>query len=492
MISETKDISERALGVVWNLHKDVFTYKIQWKSEPLTNRGVLSVIFSIYDPFGFVGPALFMGKLIFQQLCSIKIDWDDAIPEDLILKWKEWIEALPLLSNYEVQRCIKPVQFSLGTSDIHIFGDASKKGLGSVAYIRNENSDTSINCSILMAKTRIAPLKKVTIPRLELSASQLCITIGNMLKRELNIKVRDMHFWTDSMIVLKCINNDKRRFPRFVANRIGFIRDHSSPQQWHYVPSDLNPADFASRGMDIEKFLENKLWKNGPDFLWQTLESWPKENETKIDETNEINFSTNVNTETIANPDSNSFENPIKKLICISSTWEVLLRKVAWLLKIKVFLKERTSVNEKLRFSDLQDAENLIVAYVQQEAFQKEFSDVKSQGYVNRNSSLRVLCPYIDDKNLLRVKGRTEKANISSYTKHPLILPKHHRICDLIARSIHRQVGHLGRESTLYQIRQKFWIIHANSLVRNIVKHCLICRIIEQKPCEQIMANLPF
>ena len=91
----------------------------------------------------------------------------------------------------------------------------------------------------------------------------------------------------------------------------------------------------------------NKLWKNGPDFLWQTPESWPKENETKIDETNEVNFSTNVNTETIANPDSNSFENPIKKLICISSTWEVLLRKVAWLLKIKVFLKERTTVNEK-------------------------------------------------------------------------------------------------------------------------------------------------
>ena len=66
-----------------------------------------------------------------------------------------------------------------------------------------------------------------------------------MLKRELNIKVRDMHFWTDSMILLKCINNDKRRFPRFVANRIGFIRDHSSPQQGHYVLSDLNPADFG-------------------------------------------------------------------------------------------------------------------------------------------------------------------------------------------------------------------------------------------------------
>ena len=123
-----------------------------------------------------------------------------------------------------------------------------------------------------MAKSRVPPLKPVTIPRLELTAALVSVKISAILQRDFEYEEITETFWTDSKVVIGYISNDARRFHVFVANRVQQIRDHTSPSQWKYVETDLNPADDASRGQNAQGLIENSRWWTGPDFLWKPLE----------------------------------------------------------------------------------------------------------------------------------------------------------------------------------------------------------------------------
>lgn len=487
-IERDDDIQERALGVIWCLKSDEFKFKIDLKNEPLTKRGVLSVIFSIFDPFGFVGPALLIGKSIFQQLCRLKIDWDTEIPHEVAQEWQAWVAELPLLSEFSVTRPLKHPGFSPIEKELHLFGDASEKGYGTVAYVRFVDSSGKVSCSILMAKTRLAPLKKVTVPRLELAAAHLCVVVRNIIRRELDIEFDKEWYWTDSMIVLQCLNNDKKRFQRFVANRLGFIREHSEPSQWHHVPSNLNPADCASRGVNIRNFVKNEEWKSGPQFLWQTPFVFPSTKEIDVSPPEELCKSERETTCLSAVIEQ---KEPITAIIEASSTWEGLKRKVAWLRKFTLMLKEKSFHPSRLCLKDIQTAEVKIIRHVQHKSFATEFQDILQHGSVKKSSPLRHLTPEIGTDDVLHVKGRLQNANISFVSKHPPILPEGHPVSLLIVQAAHKKVGHLGRESTINQIRQNYWIIGVNKMVKRLVKNCIICRKLEEKPCEPIMSNLP-
>lgn len=492
-INRLIDATERALGVIWNLEKDVFQFKIKTQDGNFTKRIVLSVLFSIYDPFGFIGPALLPGRLIFQKLCRMKTDWDEIISPEIASEWKDWMKDLHLLTGYEIPRCVKPARFSSAKFDIHVFGDASEAGYGAVAYLRCQNSDQLVYCSILLAKSRLAPLKKVTVPRLELAAAKLCVTIRNIIKSELDMRFCEEHYWTDSTIVLQCLNNNEKRFQRYVANRVEFIRDHSTPNQWHHVPSQLNPADVASRGQKIKKFIRDETWKRGPEFLWLPQHCWP-EGRDKC-QTNKSRHNVDAKSEekeviVCTNTETNS-NHPIEKLISSSSCWDSLKRKVAWICRLIACWKIKAKTPRKLSLDDYKRSEEKVLQYVQETSFSKELKYIKQFGHVEHSSSLRFLNPIIDYKGLLRVGGRTRNANVPVEGKCPLILPKNHAVSRLIAQETHKSVGHLGRETSLSQLRQRYWILNANSLLRNIIKACVICRKINQKPCDQLMADLP-
>ena len=113
----------------------------------------------------------------------------------------------------------------------------------------NENGD--VHCCLIFGKSRVAPVKYVSIPRLELTAATLSVKISDMLRRELDIPVAAEEFWTGSQVVLSYISNEPRRFKTFVANRVQFIREITKVQQWYYVSFQSNPADSASRGLDV-------------------------------------------------------------------------------------------------------------------------------------------------------------------------------------------------------------------------------------------------
>jgi len=236
---------EQSLGLQWDAETDTLCFKVKVSSKPLTRRGILSVVNSIYDPLGFGAPAIQPVKVLLQDLCKLKLDWDQEIPPELQRKWIEWLRQLPSLATFQIPRCIKPEDFgNIKSAQIHHFSDASEKSLGYVAYLRLTNEDDKIHCTLIMGKTKLAPLKTLTIPRLELCAATIASKVEVDLRQE---QLQPSIFWTDSTTVLRYVSNETKVYHTFVANRVQSIRNNSEPSQWKYVPSSDNPADLPSR-----------------------------------------------------------------------------------------------------------------------------------------------------------------------------------------------------------------------------------------------------
>ncbi|XP_033759555.1 uncharacterized protein LOC117341801 [Pecten maximus] len=268
---------ERALGVQWCTESDVIRFKIVIKDQPLTRRGILSMVSSVYDPLGFLAPFVLTAKVILQELCKLQLGWDDQVPNGFQDQWCVWIKDLQKLSDFKVDRCIKPPGFEdIQSAQLHHFADASETEYGTVSYLRMKNAEGKTHCTFVMGKSRVSPLKQTTIPRLELTAATVAIRTDKMLKDELDISINQTIFWTDSMAVLRSIRNTTVRFHTFVANRLALIHEGSDPDDWRYVNTKLNPADFASRGLPADSFLQRNQWIEAPEFLWEEEDSWPE------------------------------------------------------------------------------------------------------------------------------------------------------------------------------------------------------------------------
>ena len=268
--------TERALGVQWCTDTDTFKFRVKVPERPITRRGILSIVSSVYDSLGLLAPGILPAKLILRELCQEKLSWDENVSDRHSRRWLQWLSELQELSSFEVNRCIKPDNFGVTlTAQIHNFSDASENGYGIASYIILTNKDGQKCCTLLMSKSRVAPLKKVTIPRMELTAAVIAAKVDQLLRQELEIKLEKSVFWTDSLTVLRYIENDASRFKTFVANRVSYIREATLPFQWKYVNSQLNPADIASRGVKLTSLIKNENWIHGPHFLCKDISEWP-------------------------------------------------------------------------------------------------------------------------------------------------------------------------------------------------------------------------
>ena len=184
--------------------------------------------------------------------------WDDPIPDEVKVKWERWRSDLLEVQHITIPRCYKPDNFGrVVNAQLHHFSDVSVKGYGQCSYLRLVNENQRVHCSFVMGKSRVAPLKPVTIPRLELTAAVCSVRISQQLQRELEYTIDQEYFWTDSKVVLGYIANESRRFHVFVANRVQEIQENTSVDQWKYVESKQNPADEASRGLKTQELLNS-------------------------------------------------------------------------------------------------------------------------------------------------------------------------------------------------------------------------------------------
>ena len=267
---------ERPLGMQWDKEQDTFSFTTIRDVTVNTRRSILSVVSSLYDPLGLAAPMILPAERLLQKMCKENLGWDDVICSDDLVRWSEWTRDITGLSNMKVPCCVKPNQFrKVDSIQLHYFSDASEERYGVVSYLRIVDSQGNIACIILLGKARVPPLKTVTMPRLELTAATVAVKIHKQVREELTLPIREVAFRTDSTIVLQYIKNSHTRFQTFIANRLATIHDLSSPSQWRYVSSDLNPADFALRGLRPHELAKLKIWLEGPTFLLQDENHWP-------------------------------------------------------------------------------------------------------------------------------------------------------------------------------------------------------------------------
>ncbi|XP_071085478.1 uncharacterized protein [Haliotis cracherodii] len=488
---------EKALGVKWDTETDQLGFKFQPKNRPATKRGLLSILTSVYDPIGFLSPLILKAKMIFQDECRLRKGWDTALESISHERWSNWLSKLCHIEDFTVPRCVIPNDFcEMMSAELHHFADASIAGYGAVSYVRIVDSCGRIHCSFLMAKSRLAPIKSITIPRLELCAAVLSVKLDEMLRKELRMETEQSTFWTDSMIVLHYIKNDFQRYQTFVANRVTQIREGSSPQSWRYVQSSLNPADDASRGLDADELLAKENWLQGPSFLWENKDTWQK-TPTVLPVSGEdlevkkvkVNFASSDKVE----------PSTTDRLLSRYSSWYHLKKMVAWILRLKHCLlrrvregnsEERISM-EPLVVSEMKQAETEIVRYTQNLAFRLEVEYLLNDRSIPKSSPIYLLEPFLNQDGILCVGGRLNNAPISEESKHQMILPKGHDIVTLIVRCYHEQLGHSGTEHVLSHVRQRFWVISARRTIRKVLKDCVKCKRLQGKRSHQKMANLP-
>ncbi|KAK3715792.1 hypothetical protein QZH41_001220 [Actinostola sp. cb2023] len=513
---------ERALGVQWCIESDTLRFKIELSNRPPTRRGILSTVSSVFDPLGVLSPLVLVGKGILQQLCRDGVNWDGEIPEPLRPKWEKWRNDLHLLQRLKIPRCYKPDDFGqVQVVELHNFSDASTVGYGQCSYLRLIDDKNNIHVSLVTAKSRVTPLKPVTIPRLELTAALVSAKVNARLQKELAYRDAKQVFWTDSKFVLGYISNNARRFHVFVANRVQQIRDLSSPEEWRYVDTKSNPADYASRGLSAEDLINKKEWWDGPEFLWAPINDQRGviQDITILSSNDPEIKATVMATHSQERQEKESLEDRLRYF----SEWHKAKRAIAVCLRWKEIIRTRRKENkenkgeevnnhtrttyEPVNVAEMERAKFKIVKEVQRKAFKEEIEVLRSEASskpdfredarnrnkaVRRTSTLYKLDPFLDEEGILRVGGRIRRANLPDHVKHPYILPKISVVTDMIIRHYHEQAAHQGRGITLNNIRSSgVWIVGGSPAVASHISKCIKCRKLRAAPENQKMADLP-
>ena len=508
---------ERALAVRWDVESDTFGFKITLRDRPSTRTGVLSVVSSVYDPLGFAAPFILPAKRILQDLCRKGLGWDNPVPDEDLAVWQNWLKDLPSLESLKVVRCFKPPDFGeVASCQIHHFADASQFPYGAVSYLRITNTRGDIYCSFLIGKSRLSPLKQLTIPRLELCAAVVATRLEKMVTREIDMQVNQSVFWTDSACVLGYISNESKRFHTFVANRVAAIQEVASPSQWRHIGTLQNPADEASRGLSAMALINSSRWLRGPDFLWQPELAWPMRHST-VPEVSSGDPEVKRTAEVLS-LSADVREGSTNKIFERFSSWYRLKKFIAWALRYRAKLRVAVELSraglamkaveariDPITLDELKSAEREVIKQVQRECFQEEFVALEGTGSaglavtmcqhkekrrIKKSSKIIKLEPRVID-GLLRVGGRLANGPSQSDVKHPMILPKCHHVVTLIIRHYHHFSGHSGIEHVLSLLREKFWIVSARAAVRKSLSVCVDCKRRQARVGEHKMADLP-
>ena len=465
----------KVLGLWWDVQQDLLIALPKSDTtayaNAVTKREILKWIASIFDPLGLITPVTISAKLFLQQLWQKELGWDAELSADLCKTWEE-------ISNNVIQaaemcfprQCVK----ILPTPDtiLHIFADASPKAYGAAAYFQQGSIS-----SLTMSKSRAAPLKTLSMPKLELMAAVLAARLCVFITTSLNINC-SVQLWTDSQIVLYWITS-KRKLKPFVANRVSEIQSVST--SWRYCPSTDNPADLLTRGLTYNQLHSSVQWKHGPVWLISPSQ-WPTWQQS---ETLHINTEAACELEIVQeNVATEHSTTGIHQLIDINtfSNLNKLLAVTAYVLRFIYNIRQPTLLRKlgTLTPSNLTQANLKRIHQVQHTVFSEEIANLKSSQ--NRLPLVRQLRLFLDCDQLLRCGGRIHNAPLSESAKFPYLLPSRHHLTVLIIQQAHAVQLHSGVNATLTMLRQQYWIPSARQRIKSIIHKCVVCKKTSGKP----------
>ncbi|XP_065052932.1 uncharacterized protein LOC135682125 [Rhopilema esculentum] len=272
----------KVLGVTWDNTRDTWEFNLGNRGEVIgetaqpTKRGILSALASIFDPHGLVSPIAVSAKILFQELYLGKISWDDPLRKDKLERWEEWVKDLKQTGTICLPRCVvSKNKGKILSRQLHGFADASKKAYCRMVYLVEETTEGTFT-GLLSAKTRVAPLKELTIPRLELMSARVLATLMNTIIQAFGpqFKFDCIKYWLDSKTALYWIDNNGE-WKQFVQHRVNEIVRSTTKEDWGHVSGIDNPADLGSRGVTASHLKESTLWWQGPHWLKEGQNSLP-------------------------------------------------------------------------------------------------------------------------------------------------------------------------------------------------------------------------
>ncbi|XP_043262458.1 uncharacterized protein LOC122403168 [Colletes gigas] len=465
----------KTLGIVWNSSDDSIAYSVKTLSSThhVTKRSISSETARIYDPLGLLAPVIITAKIMLQKIWTMKIDWDESLPMSIHTEWMQYYRQLPVLNNITFNR--KTVIDSAIKTELHGFCDASERAYGACLYLRSVDANGNVRTNILIAKSKVAPLKTQTIPRLELCGALLLSSLTTTVQRALHITVDRTIFWTDSTIVLHWLESSPHLLKTFVANRVSEIQNKTNIANWRHVPTNDNPADLISRGQSPEEFLRPSIWTYGPEWLCKDETHWPTWEMTIPSVLPEQKATLCLTTTHVDIPILERY-----------SSWGKMRRITARCLR----WRRISTTKGPLTSTEINYAHNVITKLIQRLHFTKELQQIRNNRTHTIKGKFQRLSPFVDQNGILRVGGRLKHSPMPFHQKHPIILPKTNTT-RLIIESEHRAQLHAGVQATLYAVRIKYWPIDGRSQVWQTLKHCARCCRAHPPPVEYIMGDLP-
>ncbi|XP_062541700.1 uncharacterized protein LOC134209706 [Armigeres subalbatus] len=475
---DKETLTERVLGIVWNPVDDVLSFSTATRPEyhlmlhgdsVPSKRIVLSSVMSMFDPLGLLSPFTVYGRILIQDLWRTGCSWDEPIDGQSFKKCTLWTKVLPSIEAIRIPRSYFGQASSADIQDLqlHIITDASKGAYGCSAYFRAVVNGR-IQCVLVSSRVKVAPLKPMSVPRLELQAAVLGARLVVAVRINHTFNIAQQVFWTDSTTVLSWITSDVRRYKEFVGLRIGEILTLSKLCEWRWVPTRLNVADQLTKWTRDPNLNSDSEWFIGPKFLYREEEDWPKQK--RYESTQE-------------EAKVHLLAHDIQLLAPIIdvhrfSKWTVLVRTMATVfrfvsncrrkingLSIEVLkatdrqakaIKKNYSIEHyPLKQLEYEKAERILIKVAQAESFGNEVKvlmrnanvSVADRQQIEKSSFLYKLTPLIDGDGILRMESRVERAEFLSFDlRFPIVLPKEHEVTMKIVQHYHERFGHVGRQ----------------------------------------------
>ncbi|XP_011156998.1 uncharacterized protein LOC105194004 [Solenopsis invicta] len=482
-ITIKNDIESSILGIHWNQLQDLlyFSYRIDPACNSVSKRTILSEAVRLFDPLGLLGSVTIVARLILQELWLAGTHWDESVPQEIHTRWADFKSHLKGLNDLSVPRCIK---FSCNhrSLQIHGFCDASQRAYGACVYVRTEVSAGVYRTELWCSKSRVAPLKTVSLPRLEISAACLLSRLVAKIGEAVDLSKAPKFLWIDSTITLSWVTSTSRRWSVFVANRVGEIQRSTDIKMWRHVSSQNNPADILSRGISMQELPSAVIWWHGPAFLQLNANQWPSGRFQELDDVPEQRV--------IVATVSIQTDNVVDKLLERHSSLHRICRILIYCLRFSKVRRHEVSPGH-LSPSEAAFALSLMCRIVQVQAFPNDYKVLSQGNSVNSNSSLFLLSPFMDKDGLMRVGGRLKNSDLQYDARHQILLPRHHELTRRIIRNEHIRGMHAGAQTTVACVRQRFWPLSLRSTTRSIIQKCITCFKAKPRFSEAIMGSLP-
>lgn len=502
-ITEGQEPVVKTLGVSWNSTSDTLNISTAEESTELlpTKRNVLKKVATVFDPLGLVSPFVIRAKILLQETWARGYDWDDVICDEVAGRIGSWYDQLRSLASVQVPRCLREAKEVIAQRVV-TFVDASIQAYGTAVYLQCGYSDATTSSRLIASKSKVAPLKPMTVPRLELMGAVLGLRLTQHLIELLGLPMQTVTFYSDSMDVLWWVRGHGRSFRPFVANRVGEIQLVTEPAQWQHVGTAENPADLCTRGATPEELEGNSLWWQGPKWLLSSDKaSWPKMDvrgrPATLPETKKRQEGASASALTCrlqeqkTEPRCNTWRLEPTRF----SSWTRLVRLQARVWREVYNMRNPTEkiTGRELLPEEIEDAEEEIISQTQLTAFPEEYMALSKGREIPKKSLLSKLCPWLDDQGVMRCSGRLQFAESLPYdVRFPIILPRGQWVTRLIVKHFHEMANHgAGTNFVLSQLSGKFWIVAAREEIRAWENECNECKRRKNKPATQIMGPLP-